>query len=382
MNILRISGLVLTIFLLLKAGALAGELSQTAGELDAQAMIELNSNHLPEALRLEQQAVQAAPDDPQLHIHLSNIWQKSGEITNAISEARKAVAQDERDWQLRRRLAELLQSNGCDSEAATEWQKAFSLAPRQLSVAMPLATCLKAQGRSREAMLVLEQIVGEHKDNDTAWLALANEYLALGDKYAAKLAATQTVNIAPTSKDALRLRSDLSTEVNSQENAIQQSKQCLLDQPRNAIAYSRVCHAVCGGRGDLTEAAWVARKALSNRAGDTDTLLELGRHFLEQAASTAPDRIGGNARLQKCWWRLAEALLRKTLDTQPDCFEATLKIAQILLAEGRGDEALPFAAKACSLQPDNREAKSALKRCLAYQNDLAFQLKKLFWLAQ
>ncbi len=382
MNILRISGLILTISLLWKSGAFAGELGQTAGELDAQAMLQLHSNHLPEALRLEQQAVQAAPDDPQLHAHLSNIWEKNGDIKSAIGEARKAVAQDKRDWQLRRRLAELLQSNGCDSEAATEWQKAFSLAPHQLSVAMPLATCLQAQGRSREAMLVLEQIVEEHEDNDTAWLALAREYLALGDKYAAKLAATQTVNITPTSKDALRLRSDLSTEANSQDNAIQQSKQFLLDQPRNAIAYSRVCHAVCGGRGDLTEAAWLTRKALSNRAADTDTLLELGRHFLDQAASVAAGRIGGNVRLQRVWWGLAEAVLRKTLDTQPDCFEATLKIAQILLDEGRGDEALPFAAKACGLEPEAEKANSALKRSLAYQNDLAFQLKKLFWLAR
>ncbi len=342
-------------------------------------MMQLHADNLPAALRSEQQAIESDPKDPHLHAHLSSIYEKGGNTQEALREARQAVSLDERDWQLRRQLATLLQSLNRLAEAAAEWEKAFSLDPKQLSLGMPLAICLESQGRPREAMMVLEQLSAEHDDNEAVWLSLTRNYLALGDTYAAKITASKTLNIVPTSKEALKLKSDLSTERNSQENAISQSRSLLLAQPQNAMCYSRLCHAACGGQGYLPEAAWLTRQALLNKASDADTLLELSRHFLEKASTLEPERIGGSARLQKAWWRLAEALLRQALITRSTCFEGALKLSEILLLQGRGDEALPFAAKACGLQPNDEDANTALKRCLAYQNDLAFQLKRLLW---
>jgi Flp pilus assembly protein TadD len=363
----------------------AGEVQASAGESDstrlheeAKALIE--KGDYGEAMKVEKRWQDLEPNNPLPHDGLAVIHINLGHKIAAETEARIAVSLAPKDPRFHYLLGWALQNAGQMPEALQEFNKAAELEPKNQNAKLGAASCLLALHREKEAVELMEQLNKEHPNDKRILDTLAQAYLDNHDTFGADATADRALSLFPDDYQAITIKAEISEAQFLMNRARLLAKRLVTLQPKNPSGYKFVIHLAVRENDNHPLAIWVLQQAQLNIPDNLDVFSELAAHSQEKAQKFAnrPRSKNGSPEKQLVWLKIAEAAFTQLVRIKPDDPRLQLALAQVLLDEGRGEDAFPHALQAHQKMPGNAQADEAYRQCLSYRNDLAMIFKR--WL--
>lgn len=288
-----------------------------ANELDlALAQVIEKSNVSAGLARLTAAIARHTPSGPEYRLHLAEAFQENGQLAKALPIYQDVVRRHPEFAPALAKLGAALRRSGRYPEAVAQLHRATAAAPESATAWHELGLAYRAQGKTAEAMAALEKAIGLDRD-------LAEAFNNLGVIYAAE------------------------RELARAESAF---RQAIRIQPESADAH--------GNLGNLLPDAVEARQHF-----------EVALHLRPDDAPTRFNYASllGRARDFDAAQRELEACLR----TDPKFVDAHELLANLLMARGEPQVALPHYREMVRLQPQSGKAHLGLGTALAAVGDQA-----------
>ena len=291
---------------------------------------------LPEAIEQCRKSLEIAPDYPEAHNTLGNIYGKQGKYDEAIASYR-AAATDLSYADPRNGMADVLIKQGKFAEAEAQCRDALKLAPMHLPAMFSLATALHRQGKLDEAAEYYRRILEYNPDLFTPRRYLGNILVAQGKPDQAIPQLLMALKTRPEDADTHVVLGVVLLDKNRMDEATAQFLAATKLQPTNALANYQLA-LIHQSRKETSATIDCYRKALKAQPDWPESLNNLA--WILAANRDATLRSGAEAVV------LAERACKLT-DYKEGLFVGTL--ADAYAEAGRFPEAVSAAEKARSL---------------------------------
>ena len=291
---------------------------------------------LPEAIEQCRKSLEIAPDYPEAHNTLGNIYGKQGKYDEAIASYRSA-ATDLSYADPRNGMADILIKQGKFAEAEAQCREALQLAPMHLPAMFSLATALHKQGKLDEAAEYYRRILELKPDLFTPRRYLGNILVAQGKPDQAIPQLLMALKIQPQDADTHVVLGVVLLDKNRIDEATAQFLEATRLQPTNALANYQLA-LIHQSRKETSATIDCYRKALQAQPDWPESLNNLA--WILAANRDATLRNGAEAVV------LAERACKLT-DYKEGLFVGTL--ADAYAEAGRFPEAVSAAEKARSV---------------------------------
>ena len=291
---------------------------------------------LPEAIEQCRKSLEIAPDYPEAHNTLGNIYGKQGKYDEAIASYR-AAATDLSYADPRNGMADVLIKQGKFAEAEAQCREALQLAPMHLPAMFSLATALHKQGKLDEAAEYYRRILELKPELFTPRRYLGNILVAQGKPDQAIPQLLMALKTQPKDADTHVVLGVVLLDKNRIDEATAQFLEATRLQPTNALANYQLA-LIHQSRKETSASIDCYRKALKAQPDWPESLNNLA--WILAANRDATLRNGAEAVV------LAERACKLT-DYKEGLFVGTL--ADAYAEAGRFPEAVSAAEKARSL---------------------------------
>lgn len=194
---------------------------------------------------------------------------------------------------------------------------AIERAPENAVLHYNLALVLARAGRDQEARVAIDASLRLDRSQSDAWALGAMLHLRSGDERAAQRDWAVAERLGPLSASSLQARGALRARLGEIDAAIQDYRGALRCDPGRVTA--RADLALLYQQRGLHQQAW-----------------EEIDHALETAPEACAPRVAaGRIRASEGDVAAAEGAFRKVIESAPDCHEAHLALASLLLSQGR-----------------------------------------------
>jgi len=136
---------------------LGGTLAGGSVLLVAIARLAQVDGDLPRAIAAFSGAVQAAPNDANVHKEFAGAYTANGQVEDALAELVAALLIDPRDAQAHAAIGQLYLDSGRTEDAVAALERALALAPDRYEVRYALSTALRRLGRTEDAAKQLDE---------------------------------------------------------------------------------------------------------------------------------------------------------------------------------------------------------------------------------
>lgn len=148
-----------------------GSSSMNIQELLVKAQLLSQQGNLADAEKIYSQILDIRPDLSQVRILLAIIWNQTGRIQEAVTEARQAMA----EWKnptasIYNNYGILLKSAGFLNEAKKAWRKALEVNPKQNNAKANLLKLYLATNELDNAIHILEEMGQENLEDPVPWI--------------------------------------------------------------------------------------------------------------------------------------------------------------------------------------------------------------------
>ena len=334
-------------------------------ELILQARERLAAGRPQEALRLAEQAVQAAPRDPDALYFLGAAHYRCGELGPAETRLKQAIQADGATASFHATLGNVLQDRGALAEAIKAYRRALRLHPGHAEAHNDLGTAYYARGDSERAAESYSRAAGLRPGHAVAWANLGAVYRKLGLASEARRAMQRELllRISGSLRKIFAGRPsliDVAEEELERGNA-RLAAQILAKAPADPRAPALLARAQyqLGALGDdaaqRLEPGLLAEVLL--RKGEPQNAERLLRQALKRRPRDplAHFRLG-EALLRQERLAQAEAAYREALACDPAHVPAWIRLSDLLRAAGRLEEAEACAAAALARDEESAAA--------------------------
>lgn len=253
------------------------------------------------------------PARAEFYLGLAEAWQNNGQPAKALPLYREAVRRNPRSTFGLLKLGSALRHSGQYTEAAAALNRAVAVAANDASIWHELGLTHRAQGKNSEAVAALQKAIAIDPDMPEPHSNVGIVWLATGQKMRAEAAFREAIRI----------------------------------QPDYAEAHNNLGNLLAG-TGDFRQARYHFEASIRLRPGDART------HYNFAMAL-------GRARQ----FDEAQRQLEESLRADPELADARLVLAQMLVAKGQTQAAIPHLQKAtAALDPAVRQAAVEMLRQL------------------
>jgi len=365
-----------------------------------------------------------APNDAQLLTVRGGLRALEGDNAGALADAEAAVKSDPKDEFAMAFLAAQYKRQDRATDAIELLKKGIQELPGSIDLHVILAELLYQNGRRDEALQQLETVANAHRTDLVQWQRLARLHMLEKNPDAAIDALRKAVAANPASVDAKRVLVTLigsqkgvaaaSTEMQKFVDADRKNAELKIslgqflesagEAARAEALYREVIKsdgvetqglaarnrlaAMLVQRPDLPAAEVLIAEVLKENARDNDALVlragialsrrdtasaitDLRAVLRDQPDSVPLMRTLARAHLQDGDQALAEEMLRNAVQANPADAMARYELASLLVAAGRGNQALPVLEQLIKDAPDNIQAREAYFRVQMALPDLA-----------
>jgi len=252
---------------------------------------------------------------------------------------------------------------------------------------------LMHEGDMRGAESVIDEALGQHKDNHELWFAKGVVRQAQSDDPGATLAWTKALELQPEYVPAIFGIGAILLAKGDFDNAIDRFAQALRLQPDFADAHYNIGLALLGS-GDRKKAIEAFERAVKLAPEDPTMLVQLADMYVvdekldaaialtTHAAEVAPKDatafvVWGNALVKKADFPGAIAQYTKALQNDPNNLDARLGLARAQQRAGRLADAAKQLQVLSEVVPDSAVVWAEWGTVLAKQGDLPGALEKL-----
>ena len=239
-----------------------------------------------------------------------------------------------------------------DKAHAVEWFRKVEKGDKYLPAKMKEAEVLADLGETEAACAVLKTIKADTKQKGKFLLAAVDLYLQAGRRAAAYETSRDALKLAPNDPQTIYKAAQLSETTSRYTEAEALLKHYIEIRPNDANGYNALGYM------------WLENDM---------HLAEAGRH-IERAMELSEGKDGfitdsmGWLRFKEGKPREAETYLRDAFRLQPDV-DIALHLAEVLIVNGKPDEARKMLSLVLKNSPDNLTAQRLLKRLNAADKD-------------
>ena len=332
------------------------------------------SGHPERAIEEVQAALDSDPDGRTL-FHAGLFAEAGGDSTTAATLYQRAVERGCIDPILAEKLGRLRANEGRYADALALWERALELEPAMVHLLANVALALHHLGDPEEAQILFDQALREAPDKFTTHANHAIFLQDMGRHEEAAAACDAALAIRGDSPRLLNNRGVSRMELGELDGARSDFKAALALEPDRELAtYIRGnLGRLDRGDGTLDEAARLLRQGgeLVQQEQPRKAIpllveaLDLHRESWEGWLFLALAHRDLQA------WDHASEALREVLRLQPRHGEALTERSLVLLAQGRGEEALDHARLAVQIEPKNPAFRCNLGLVLMEGGDLS-----------
>jgi tetratricopeptide (TPR) repeat protein len=342
------------------------------------------------ALKDAESAAVHAPTNPDTVVLLASMYQRQGRNAEALQILRRASAANPDEVALRVILAQALGGAGRAGEAEQQLLAVVKFEPRELRHRYRLAQFYVLQKNVDAAERTLRDAVVVAPDNVEPKLALANLIAAqrsfeTGEKSLKELIASDSGNLElqlglgrfyevhqrPGPADAVYRKVATAAGDKAQGLVARNRLAALaLAANRNAEAGTLIDEILKANPRDNDALTMRADIALA-RGDTTSAIADLRAVLRDQPNAPALMRALAAAYATNRDVGLAEETLRTAMRANPSDVQTRLALADLLMKNGRGDEAQPMANQLVTEQPGDPQALEAAFRIQVQRRDFA-----------
>ncbi len=366
-----------------KALVLADEaLAKEPGNADAltlKAGVLAKQQKLDEAMVIARQVLEKSPGHIEATIMLAGLERVQGHPEEALALLQRGVASDPKHIGIKFVMAEILGQQGDIAQGAQLLRDVIALKPDDLSHRLRLAAYLEAGKDYPQAQLVLREAVAKDDEQARARLALVNflhqhgtpeqaatqlqAFIGKDPKaYALQFAFAAERERAGQSKDAINIYRDVISRA--------------AEEPAGLTARSRLARLLAV-EGNTKEAEQLLAEVLEKNSNDSEALLiHAGLALTKHDAAAAvvdlrnvlrdqPDnhqalKLLAQAHMLNNELGLAEETLKKAAALLPKDTSVKLGLAELLMRQGKLDDARTLVAEALAADATQPQALEAM----------------------
>ncbi|MDE2707097.1 MAG: tetratricopeptide repeat protein [Gemmatimonadetes bacterium] len=259
-------------------------------------------------------------------------------LVNASTPAMDRTAQASQHRHLGRAYAEL----GMTATAIAAYEQALAVGSTDKDVYRALAALYDASGKPERALGISRAFVSHWPADERGQRALGDRYMAMGRSQQARTIYQQLV--AGGQESLLGRLGDAQLTSGALDEAIQSYERLLTLRPDSSRVRYQLARAYAAS-GQVAAAEQAYRQLLDSPVYGVQARLE------------AAALLRHNGQLAT-----AEPLLSQVLALAPDHREGLLRLGEVLLEQGRPDEALPHWLRLAELEPHNWRIQGHLSR--------------------
>ncbi len=154
---------------------------------------------LDEAAQTYRTALDARPDDFQLHRNFANFLHARNQTSEAVAQAREVVAQLPHNPESHYNLGFLLTAAGMQTEAEPQFRESIRINPDQSAAYTGLGKSLAGLGKEKEALDSFEQAIARNPSDAEALLSLSQLWQKSGDLSKARETIVKALQVRPRS---------------------------------------------------------------------------------------------------------------------------------------------------------------------------------------
>ncbi|HEX7071530.1 MAG TPA: tetratricopeptide repeat protein [Rhodothermales bacterium] len=292
---------------------------------------------------------------------------EAGDAERALDLARQALRADSLSARAAFVAGEALQRLGRSREAATAFRHTARLDPDFPEAHLRLGNIAYERGATREALGFYRDEVAR-RPTATAWYNVGVAYVGLGRTDSARAALEKTLDLDPNHALAWLALSEVNELTGDDAAALSAAERSLSLSPDLAVSRKRV--ALLYLQSDrVAEAAAHLAAVTARDPLDAEAHYSLGQAYQRLGRTADADR--SFARHQSAT-RLLHTIadLRLRIDENPSDLDAARRLAVLLIANRRHDEAIGIYRRILAAAPDDLNAHTELATALAAQGDV------------
>lgn len=193
-------------------------------------------NHMPDAIKEMQKAVQAEPDRRDLQLAYADLMLRNDKYDEAITIYKSLIEKDPKAVALNYRLGEAYRRKGDTNAAIETFRRGSELAPNNPDNLLQLGLLMEGTGKRDQAKPIYEQILKIKPDHPIALNNLAYIKAEEGtDLDQALTMAQQALKMAPASTDIADTLGWIYIKKNLSDDAVRVYKDLVVKDPKNAV---------------------------------------------------------------------------------------------------------------------------------------------------
>lgn len=356
------------------------------GALNSLVSLDLYEKQKPRAVERLQAAISANPKDALAILALAEI--KAGadappaEVLQLLADAVKAspVSVEPRlsqiGYALKRRQFK---------DALTFAQEALATMPGDTQILEAAGRAQSQAGNTDQALSTFRRLASAMPNSASPFLRLSEVYVAAGETDKAENAISKALELEPDNAQAQAALADLLGSFGRKRNAIEYVQKLKATKPNRAYLY-----AIESGlqfKAKNKDAALVVLKEGVAKTQDSNLARRQYSLLVEVGRSGDAEKFAGNwikqypqdaafefvvsvQEIAKGNFPLAETRLRRVVAAYPTNTLALNNLAWVLVQNGQGEAALPFAQRAVQLAPEAAALQDTLAMALAANKQL------------
>jgi len=330
------------------------------------------------ALQFAQQAVVAAPDDPEARLTFVKMIVAAGDLDRAGREMRMLLAQFPKSSAVHVQAGALHLARRELQAARLEFATALELDSASPDALAGLVALDLSAKDARSALGRVETRLGAAPDDARAWLLAARAYAIVGDAAQAQQAVRRTLALDATNLEAFAMLGDLYAMQGDLAKALQQFEAWAGREPKSIPAHTMVAltleklNRIDEAKKkyekilEIDSHAAVAANNLAWLHAQNDGNLDLATDLAQMAKSQAPDHPAFNDTLGWIYYKknLAEQsipLFQQALEKDPDNALTHFHLGMAYAKLGEDSKAIATLKKALALDPKMSAADEARK---------------------
>ncbi|MHB1186278.1 XrtA/PEP-CTERM system TPR-repeat protein PrsT [Thiobacillus sp.] len=274
--------------------------SDSATLLALRATAELGLQRKEDARKTTQRALQAAPDNPEVHLALAQLALADRNVDKAMQEIEQALRSDPGHLDSLQLKAALLRATGKTAEAAAVYREMVRIAPRNVNARLALSSIAVAENKLADARKEVDLALKESPNNLQARYALALIDFREKKTERARDTLATVLKAAPGFIPALLLGGSIEYALGNLQTAEAHLNKVVKATPNNLYAL-RLLSATQLRLGRPDDAARTLAPALKSANQDPGVLVVAGEialakmdfaqasAYFEQAAQRSPD---------------------------------------------------------------------------------------------
>lgn len=342
------------------------------------------------ALTDAERAVRLAPDNQNAVALLASLYRQREESPRAIELLKTTLARSPQSTELRQVLWLLYLSAGDKAGAEAEMRAVIEALPADLKPRYQLAIFLAGEKRLDDAEEVLKAAIEAAPENDEAKLVYADFLANQREPVRGVKALEEFIAKHPDNFDLALGLGAMHQAQNRSDAAVAVYQDIIAGagkKPQGLIARNRIATIyIAQNKPELAKA--LVQEVLAENPRDNDALLLRGNLALQGNDPSAaigdlravlrdqPDSVGvlrtlARAHMANNEAALAEEALQRAVALAPTDAEVRLELAQFLVQNGKGEQAVPLAEQTVRDNPTNVLAREILVRLYLERRDFA-----------